>query len=64
VRTLTNSAADTASAGDCSTVAKLDVQVRDLDADFHDTVFVRDAAIARSLPGALPPPPIQASSHE
>jgi hypothetical protein len=27
--------------------------VRDLDRDFHDTVFVRDAAIARCL--AAPP---------
>ena len=38
-----------ARAGDCETVAKLDVQVRAIDTDFHDTVFIRDAAIAGCL---------------
>jgi hypothetical protein len=34
---------------DCMTVRELDAQVRDLDLEFHDVVFARDAAIARCL---------------
>jgi hypothetical protein len=31
--------------------------VREIDLDFHDTVFVRDAAIARCLAASLAPAP-------
>ena len=34
----------------------LDEQVRDLDQEFHDTVFVDDTAIARCLASDAPPP--------
>ena len=54
---LTRSARNAARRGDCAAVAKLDVQVRALDVDVHDTEFVRDAAIARCLAGTVPSPP-------
>lgn len=38
---------------ECSTVRVLDAEVRALDVELHDAVFVRDAAIARCL-GRLP----------
>ena len=47
--TLTKRAGQAARLGDCETVTRLDPQVRDADIDFHDVVFVRDAAIARCL---------------
>ena len=34
---------------DCMTVRELDLQVRDLDLEFHAIVFARDVAIARCL---------------
>jgi hypothetical protein len=46
---LTRSARNAARRGDCTTVVGIDVQMRKIDADFHGTVFVRDAAIARCL---------------
>lgn len=48
-RALTESAQEAARAGDCATVRALDVRVRATDAHFHDTVFVRDVAIAACL---------------
>ncbi len=45
--TLTKAAEEAAQAGDCARVAHLEATVRGLDADFHDTVFVRNVAIAR-----------------
>ncbi len=46
---LTQDAAAAARAGDCETARKADSAVRGLDASYHDTVFVRDPAIARCL---------------
>lgn len=45
----TKQAAAAARAGDCTTVARLDTDVHALDAVFHETVFVRDVAIAHCL---------------
>jgi hypothetical protein len=50
----TKAAAAAARADDCPRVRELDAQVRALDRDLHDTVFVHDVAIARCL--AAPPP--------
>lgn len=47
--TLTREAAAAARASDCSRVTVLDAQVRVVDAEFHDTVFLADVAIARCL---------------
>jgi hypothetical protein len=41
-----NEAVVAAQAGDCAAVAKLEAEVDDLDAGFHDRVFVHDARIA------------------
>lgn len=46
---ITKQAAEQARAGDCGAVSTYDQEVRDLDPEFHDTVFVRDAAIKRCL---------------
>jgi hypothetical protein len=46
---LMTTAADAARHDDCATVMEIDPQVRELDADLHDTVFVRDVAIRRCL---------------
>ena len=46
---VTKDAAAAARAADCATVTKLEVQVREIDLDFHDTVFTRNIAIARCL---------------
>jgi hypothetical protein len=56
---LTKSAAQAARQGDCATVAELDVQLRAVDLDFHNTVFVGDVAIARCLAQ-----PAQPAEHE
>lgn len=42
-----------ARADDCATVRELDPQIRDLDLEFHDTVFARDVAIARCLASTM-----------
>jgi hypothetical protein len=42
-------AADAARHDDCATVMQIEPQVRELAADLHDTVFVRDVAIVRCL---------------
>jgi hypothetical protein len=55
-RELTETAEQAARAGDCDTVRKLDPLARDVDANFHDTVFLRSDPIARCLsPAAIPP---------
>jgi hypothetical protein len=46
---LTKSAEKLARLGDCQLVLVRDAQVRHLDIEFHDAVFVHDAAIARCL---------------
>ncbi len=38
-----------ARADDCATVRALDPQIRELDVEFHDVVFMRDVGIARCL---------------
>ena len=43
-----------AGAGDCAAVKAVDEQIRDTDVDFHDTVFLHDAAIVRCLNSAEP----------
>jgi hypothetical protein len=48
-RKLLIDAAAAARRDDCEAVRTADVSVRDLDAEFHALVFVRDAAIARCL---------------
>jgi hypothetical protein len=52
---LAKQAADAARAGDCATVTTIDPQVCTLDADYRNSVFVRDVAVARCL-GESPPP--------
>jgi hypothetical protein len=46
---LTREAAAAARTADCNKVVELNAQVRAVDGDFHASVFVRDAAIARCL---------------
>jgi hypothetical protein len=50
-RKLMIDAAAAARRDDCEAVRTADVNVRDLDAEFHAVVFVRDVAIARCLAG-------------
>ena len=45
-------AASAARADDCATVRELDPQIRELDVELHDVVFMRDVAIARCLASA------------
>jgi hypothetical protein len=44
---LTVDAESAARAGDCARVAELDPQIATIDIEMHDTVFARDAAVAR-----------------
>jgi hypothetical protein len=46
---VTKQAAEAARAGDCATVADRDREVRELDAEFYEMVFVRDVAIEQCL---------------
>jgi hypothetical protein len=46
---LARQAAASARSGDCATVAGVDRALKQVDAEFHATVFVRDEAIARCL---------------
>jgi hypothetical protein len=46
---LTKRAATAARSQDCTQVQAIDPRVRDLDADFHATVFLRDVAIERCM---------------
>ena len=46
---LTKQAADAARGQDCTQVQAIDPRVRDLDMDFHVSVFMRDVAIQRCL---------------
>ena len=46
---LTKQAADAARQQDCTQVQAIDPRVRDLDRDFHTSVFMRDVAIQRCL---------------
>jgi len=46
---LTKQAAAAARAGDCTAVRTLSEQIRAIDLDFHDTVFLRDVAILRCM---------------
>ena len=57
----TQQAAAAARQGDCALVRNLEVFVRQLDEEFHNTVFKRDVAIARCVapPVETPAPPPQ-----
>jgi hypothetical protein len=46
---LTKQAEDAARREDCTEVQAIDPRVRDLDSDFHTSVFMRDVAIQRCL---------------
>jgi hypothetical protein len=52
---LTQQAAAAARVNDCVRTAQLGAEVASLDADFHATVFSRDAAIARCFQQDAPP---------
>lgn len=57
---ITNQAADSARAGDCAAVTTRDRQVRELDAEVHSSVFMRNIAIKRCVDAARPgTPPVQ-----
>jgi hypothetical protein len=60
VRGITRSAIDSANANDCAAVKRREVDVLELDPRFHDTVFVRDAAIKKCLDAAVPAQPAPA----
>jgi hypothetical protein len=55
---LTKLAAEAARAGDCDAVSVRDSEVYELDAEFHATVFARDAAIKGCLDAARAPAPV------
>lgn len=48
---MTKRAQEAARKGDCDRVKKIEPTVKDRDPSFHDTVFMRDAAIQRCLTG-------------
>ncbi|HEU0033799.1 MAG TPA: hypothetical protein VFQ53_24395 [Kofleriaceae bacterium] len=53
---LTKLAIDAAAHDDCAVVKQQDARVRELDPDFHATVFARNVALQRCLEAAAAPP--------
>jgi hypothetical protein len=59
-RTLTKHAAESARAGDCAPTTALAPELRELEPEFYEAVFVHNAAIKRCLEGTAPSQPAPA----